>query len=265
MWFGLRATQQAKQSALIADMDPEKTATEVKPSKKRKKSASAGTPQRRKAAKKARETFLRNRGVPLNEAGTEALVRKAREKKGIAGAESAREAAIAARDVSAARCAAAESAAANALAQAAAEAAARADMEQVPSIAVQRMYVAEEKLLKETQRREAEIKLREAEDREISLRAELEILKGKEVVYVEKKSVLLGQSRLGHSQQQQPLIAPEDEGLYSLDEVVQLQRYRVKRLEKDVQHLELMNRDLHRRREALRQKVRLCLIFYAAL
>ena len=264
MWFGLRATQQAKQSALIADMDPEKTATEVKPSKKRKKSASAGTPQRRrKAAKKARETFLRNRGVPLNEAGTEALVRKAREKKGIAGAESAREAAIAARDVSAARCAAAESAAANALAQAAAEAAARADMEQVPSIAVQRMYVAEEKLLKETQRREAEIKLREAEDREIS--AELEILKGKEVVYVEKKSVLLGQSRLGHSQQQQPLIAPEDEGLYSLDEVVQLQRYRVKRLEKDVQHLELMNRDLHRRREALRQKVRLCLIFYAAL
>ena len=46
-------------------MDPENPATEVKqfrPSKKRKKSASAVTHARKKAAQKARETFLSRRG-----------------------------------------------------------------------------------------------------------------------------------------------------------------------------------------------------------
>ena len=47
-------------------MDPENPATEVKqfrPSKKRKKSASAVTHARKKAAQKARETFLSRRGL----------------------------------------------------------------------------------------------------------------------------------------------------------------------------------------------------------
>ena len=53
-------------TALIAGMDPENPATEVKqfrPSKKRKKSASAVTHARKKAAQKARETFLSRRGL----------------------------------------------------------------------------------------------------------------------------------------------------------------------------------------------------------
>ena len=47
-------------------MDPENPATQVKqfrPSKKRKKSASAVTHARKKAAQKARETFLSRRGL----------------------------------------------------------------------------------------------------------------------------------------------------------------------------------------------------------
>ena len=52
--------------ALIAGMDPENPAAEVKqfrPSKKRKKSASAVTHARKKAAQKARATFLSRRGL----------------------------------------------------------------------------------------------------------------------------------------------------------------------------------------------------------
>ena len=269
--------------ALIAGMDPENPATEVKqvrPSKKRKKSASAVTHARKKAAQKARETFLSRRGISLQQAGTTARVAKAGRRRAIAGAESAIEEAITA------GFATAERAAANALAQVAAEAAARADMEQVAKNAVESMRVAEEKrlmeetqrrgaeikqreaeekrLMEETQRREAEIKQREAEEREVSLKAELQVLKGKEGAYGDRKSSLLCQkSRMRNSQQEQPLIPPEDEDLYSLDELVQLERHRVKRLEKDVQNLELANRELRRRKEALRPKVRPCLVFHA--
>ena len=91
----------------------------------------------------------------------------------------------------------------------------------------------------------------------------MQVLKGKEGAYGDRKSALLCQSRVRNSQQEQPLIAPEDEDLYSLDEVVQLERHRVKRLEKDVQNLELANRELHLRKEALRQKIRPCLVFHA--
>ena len=73
-------------------MDPENLSTEVEQfrfSKKRKKSATAVAHVRKKAAQKARETFLSRGGIPFQQASTTARVAKRNGEKAIARAEGA--------------------------------------------------------------------------------------------------------------------------------------------------------------------------------